>query len=552
MTTALAQAKRQRKERSLAPLGERYDAIVIGSGIGGLTSAALLANRGLSVLVLEMHYEVGGCATVFDRRGRNQGYQFDVGFHYLGDCEENGLLPCILESLDIDPISFIEQERDGFDRLCFPDFEFAIPRNIEVYRARLKEHFPSESAGIDRYVDLLVQVWGLMQFKKAPLKSLGVIPKSLLALKYKDATLAQFLDTCTRDPRLRAVIAGQHGLYLQPPSRVSLMLHAGVATHLFKGAFYPAGGGQSLSDRLAAKIESKGGTILLQARARRILVENGRVRGVEVDSKRHGQTVVEAPIVISNADPKQTFLQLLDDADTPARHRRKVEGYEMSPGFAVAYLGVRKSFRKDGWRNANLHIFPDHDFETVYADCRNGRFSARPHVFVSNSTIKDPANADAAPEGVFNLQVMAMAPSDLAAWGVCEEEFQSGTYRRSPLYRERKERIVEAMLTQADRVLPGMSDNIVYREISSPLTMRRFTGATNGTPYGLALTPAQFLNNRPGATTPLKGLYLCGVSTRNGHGIYGALMSGVEAYGAIFGRAAREKVLRKSRSYSLA
>ena len=543
--------KSRRKVRSVAPLDEQYDAIVIGSGIGGLTTAALLSKNGLKVLVLEMHYEVGGCATIFERNGKGQGYQFDVGFHYLGDCGDNGLLPCILESLEIDPLTFIEQEPSGFDRFCFPDFDFLVPRDIEEYRERLKECFPKEAAGIDRYVEMLRQVWQLMQFNKAPLKSLWVLPKSLLALKFKDATLAEFLDSCTSDPQLRAVIAGQHGLYLQPPSRASLMLHAGVATHLFKGAYYPSTGGQVLSDRLAEKIEENGGTILLRAKVRRIIVEKGRVTGVEFDSKLVGPMTVKAPLVVSNADPKQTFLDLVGETNISKKLSTKVKDYEMSPAFCIAYLGVDMDFNKNSWKNANLHIFPDYDMESVYADCRANRFSTAPHVFVSNVMLKDPQNTDAAPEGIANLQVMAMAPSSFEAWGTTRDAFLDGTYRHSKAYIATKDQYADTMLRQVNRVIPGIADRVVYREISSPLTMMRYTGASNGTSYGLALTPQQFLGNRPDAKTSVKGLYLCGVSTRNGHGIYGALMSGVEAFGAICGRGARAKVIKKSVSYVL-
>jgi phytoene dehydrogenase-like protein len=153
-------AKRIRApERNIEFSREHYDAIVIGAGIGGLTTAAVLAKRGLSVLVLEMHYELGGCATVFSRKGKGQGYQFDVGLHYIGDCGMGGLIPRILEGAGVEPLDFREQDPNGFDTLYFPDFQFKIPRGIELFRERLKSTFPAEVKGIDRYIKLLYQVW---------------------------------------------------------------------------------------------------------------------------------------------------------------------------------------------------------------------------------------------------------------------------------------------------------------------------------------------------------------------------------------------------------
>jgi phytoene dehydrogenase-like protein len=166
--------------------------------------------------------------------------------------------------------------------------------------------------------------------------------------------------------------------------------------------------------------------------------------------------------------------------------------------------------------------------------------------------LKDPDNLEAAPPGVANLQIMAMVPASFRAWGTSEAAFLDGSYRREPGYIEAKERFADSIINEVDRVIKGISAQIVYKEISSPITVRRYIGSSDGTSYGLALTPEQFLSNRPGAKTYVRGLYLCGASTRNGHGIYASLMSGVEAYGAIFGRAARAKILDKSRQYAMA
>ena len=96
---------------------DTFDVIVVGAGIGGLTAAATLANRGKQVLVLDMHYEMGGCATVFHRKGKD--YEFDVGLHYIGDCGKDGLIPRILRGAGIDDgeIRFIEQDPEGFETL---------------------------------------------------------------------------------------------------------------------------------------------------------------------------------------------------------------------------------------------------------------------------------------------------------------------------------------------------------------------------------------------------------------------------------------------------
>jgi phytoene dehydrogenase-like protein len=109
--------------------------------------------------MFDSHYVAGGCATQFSRKGK---YRFDVGLHYLGDCHPGGTFDRLLRSVGIDDQEFVPMDADGYDTLRYPGLEFRIPVGLDAYRARLLEYFPSEKAGIDRYVRLLSEV-GTMQ-----------------------------------------------------------------------------------------------------------------------------------------------------------------------------------------------------------------------------------------------------------------------------------------------------------------------------------------------------------------------------------------------------
>lgn len=511
---------------------DRWDVIVVGAGIGGLTAAALLARRGRAVLVVDRHYAAGGNATVF----RRPGYEFDVGVHYLGQCGPGGLLPRTLAAAGAE-VEFAPMDPDGFDTLVFPDFELRVPAGLDRYRDRLVEQFPSERRGIDRYIRLLGEVDLLLRAGPNPRRLLSALPGSLRAIRWSNATLAAFLDTCTRDARLRAVLAAESGDYAQPPSRASLPLHAALMAHyLQQGAFYPRGGGQVMSDRLAESIEASGGKLLLSTRVRRILVEGGRAAGVVLENKHVGQRTVRAPIVISNADIKQTLLALIEPEALRARTRKKAERWEMSPALGVLYLGVRSDVLGRRTANTNYWQSPDYDPERAYADARAGRFSERPFLFVSIASLKDPDNPRLAPPGKVNLQVMSLAPSDPRAWGVSEEQAADGSYSDDPAYLQRKRSYSERLLAEAERLFPGISGAIDRAELATPLTHSRYTLSSGGTSYGLALIPEQFLLRRPGASTEIPGLYLCGASLRTAHGISGSMQSGVMAAAAVAGR----------------
>jgi phytoene dehydrogenase-like protein len=519
---------------------EEYDAIVVGAGIGGLTAAGLLARRGLSVLVVDRHYVAGGNATVFKRPG----YEFDVGIHYLGQAYPGGALSRILEGAGARGVRFRPMDPDGFDTLVYPDLELKVPGNLELYRERLLAAFPGERRAIDANHALISQVNGLMSLATKPKAALGVLFGSFLALRNATSTLGQFLARYTRNEKLAAVIAGEGGDYALPPSQASALMHAGLMGHyLDRGAYYPEGGGQIMSDRLAESIEQSGGKILLSTHVERILVEDRKVRGVVLSNKHLGRVQVHAKIVVANSDIKQTLLELLQPGAVRRSTRERARNWKMAPALAALYLGVKAGALGSRTANTNYWIYDGYDIEGQYAEVEAGNFPRRPLLFVSIASLKDPHNRRIAPPGRVNLQLMSLAPSDPAAWGVTAEEIASGEYRESPRYQACKAEYSERLLRAANPVFPDLARHVELQELATPITHSRYTLSTGGTSYGIAASPDQFLWRRPGASTEIGGLYLCGASTRTGHGIMGAMMGGLMAAGAIVGNQLMRDVL---------
>ena len=298
-----------------------------------------------------------------------------------------------------------------------------------------------------------------------------------------------------------------------------------------------------MADRLAEAIEAAGGAIRLRTRATRILVEEGRVTGVAYDGRHHGTGVVRAPVVVSNADLKRTVLELVGVEHFPAAWVERVRAFEMALPLFVVFLGLDRPPEALPYGNVNRWLFGDYDVDDAYARLARGEMPAHPFLYVATASKKDPQNPRLAPRAHTNLQIMTIAPAQPEFWGVDAEQLRTGTYVASEGYRFRKEQLTQRLIAEAERIIPGLSQHIVLREASTPLTHTRFTGSTDGTSYGISATPGQFLEGRPGARTPVDGLLLAGASTRSGHGIAGAMVSGVVAADAVLRDGTARRVL---------
>ena len=280
-------------------MSENWDAVVIGSGLGGLTSAACLAGSGLKVLVLERHDIAGGNATVFRRHHDGDEYEFDVGVHYIGECHEGGIFPAILSSLGVgDRVTFRPFDQDQFDTVILPGLEVKIPAGWDRYVANVVEAIPQDQAAIERCLGTLRDVAREARERYLPGASTPVFDE------WAYRSLAELFDECELSAKARAVIDHWNGLYAGPPSQTAVVMHAVIADHYMQGAFYPEGGGQMIPARLVQAIEAHGGEVRCLTSVKRVIVEDRHVVGVELGDG----SIIETELVISNADHLRTCL----------------------------------------------------------------------------------------------------------------------------------------------------------------------------------------------------------------------------------------------------
>jgi phytoene dehydrogenase-like protein len=513
---------------------DRFDAIVVGSGLGGLACAAYLCAAGKRTLVLEGHSIAGGNSQVFRRTVRGRAYEFDVGVHYIGECDREGLITHILDGVGLaERVVFRPLDPDGYSTLVFPDFRFRIPAGWDRYRARLLETFPGEAEGLGRVVDALREVATqgrrLQNDECSPAELFGQ-PTAFGQWGLRPVT--ELFAAHGLSQAAQAVLLGEQGDYAVRPSKTPTVMAAGLTDHYMRGAFYPEGGGQVLAARLIEAIRANGGVVRTRAPVTRIRVEGGRVAGVEL--AKSGERI-DAEVVVSNADLKRTVLELVGAEHFPDSFLERVRAFRMSLPLFTTYLDLDLDLAAQGVPNTNWWIWGSTDLEGIYDELEHGQMPDVPLAYLTAATLKDPTNRHATPPGHTSVQIMTLVPREYATFGMAEGPHDAGSnrYHRDPEYRRRKAALIEQLLETAEQVLPGLREHVVWKEAATPLTQERFTHSTGGTSYGIEAATDQVGPLRPGAETAVPGLYLCGASTASGHGIANVLRSGVVAAGAI-------------------
>lgn len=506
----------------------RYDVIVIGSGIGGLTAALTCAKAGRSVLVLEAAKQFGGYCNPFSRKH----FWFDSGIHYIGEMGEGQSLRRQFERLDLyDAIGFRELNPEGFDRYVFPDYEVRMGKGAERFRDTLIADFPHERAGIDKFFKLLAemeQVIRLASKIKGPKSVLKLVPHAQLIWKFRNATFSEVLDSCVQDHRLRAALSGPGGDIGLPPGRASGFMMLGVLSHFLRGAYFPKGGTKAVRDAYVSALETHGADLRRNAPVSKILTSGDRVNGVRT---RAGDTYF-ADTVISNADAAFTLGTLLGRDHLSSRLLRKIDSTTQSLGSLCAFIGTDIPLQEHGIDDANIWSYPSYDIDSLYQPALDGELGSELPFFLTSPTLKDPGG-NHAPEGKHTVELITFAAFEpFRRWK------DQKTMKRDSEYKELKERMGMALVERAEKYIPGLSSHMEVHEFSTPLTNISFANVPLGAIYGPEHTPEQFGPGRYRPQGPVEGLLLCGSSVM-GAGIGTCVASGSMA-GKMALRAPRE------------
>jgi all-trans-retinol 13,14-reductase len=506
------------------------DAIVIGSGIGGLTVAALLAKRaGTRVTVLERHYVAGGYTHTF----RRPGYEWDVGLHYIGGAVgESASEVCRLFDDITDGRLRWAPMPDVFDRIIIGETQYDIPSGLERFRARMHAYFPGECAAIDRYITLVqksVRAMRLAVLDKALPPRVSRLVGGLLRApfhRYSDRTTREVLEGLTGDRKLIGVLTGQFLNYGLPPAQSSFAIHAVIADHYFDGAYYPIGGASEIARSIAPVIERAGGRILVDAAVEEIVVERGRAVGVRMADGRR----IAAPLIVSDAGMPNTFGRLLP-ASVAHAHGLTDRVCHVRPSTAMValYLGLKHTDEELGLTGTNLWIHGDYDHDRALAAYLEKPWDTPPITYISFPSAKDPTFGQRYP-GKATIEMLAFAPY---RWF---QQWEGTPWkRRGAEYDALKARFAHHLLAQLERYVPQVRGKVDYWELSTPLSNRHFANHAAGEVYGIDHTPERFREPALRPATPVKQLYLTGCDVLT-EGVTAAMYGGYLTASAILNR----------------
>ncbi|MEI1372956.1 carotene isomerase [Nostoc sp. UHCC 0926] len=480
------------------------DAIVIGSGIGGLVTATQLAAKGAKVLVLERYLIPGGSAGYFER----QGYRFDVGASMIFGLGQNGttnLLTRALSAVNVsqeaiaDPVQIHYHLPQGLN--------LKVDRVYEKFLQNLIAHFRHEEQGIRRFYEECQKVFKCLNsmdllsleepryllrvFFQHPLACLGLV-------KYLPQNAGDFARRYIKDPQLLKFIDMECYCWSVVPSDMTPMINAGMvfSDRHYGGVNYPKGGVGQIAQKLVEGLEKAGGKIQYQARVTKILTEQGKAVGVQLANGK----LYRGKRIVSNATRWDTFEQLLPAEVMPHNEKEWQQNYQKSPSFLSLHIGVKESVLPAG---TECHHILLEDWEKMTA--------AEGTVFVSIPTLLDP---DLAPSGYHIIH--AFTPHWIDDW----QELSVSEYEA------KKEEAAWRIIDRLEKIFPGLDAGLDYLEVGTPRTHRRFLGREDGTYGPIPRRKLWGLLKMPFNRTAIPGLYCVGDSTFPGQGLNAVAFSG--------------------------
>jgi all-trans-retinol 13,14-reductase len=486
--------------------------------MGGMTTAALLADVGKRVLVIEQHYVPGGFTHMFKRPG----YQWDVGVHAVGEVTSRSMTGRLLERLTRGRLKWASLG-EVYDQFYYPDgFRIDFPDNPAQFHDNLASAFPDDVPAIDRYLskvgDVARSMKGYYLARTAPRQLAPLLDRTLArdAQGYLEMNTKGVVDALSDNEHLKSVLCSQWAYYGSVPSRSSFAMQALVTKHFAWGGYYPVGGARNIACELLQTVADAGGWTRIATSVARIVLENGKAVGVELSSGEQ----IRAKRIVSAVGIASTVRKLLPPEVQAQAWAREVSALKPAPAHVCLYIGFKGDITKAGASAANKWFYETWSCENDTWHIDTDRDA--PVLYCSFPSLKDPEH-DPGPEQRHTGEVVTFVPWELfARWR------DTRWKKRGDEYDAFKADLHERLLAQFKRHMPEIAPMIDYVEMSTPLSTDNFCRPVAGSIYGLEPTPERFRCDWLRPRSPIPNLFFSGSEVAT-VGVIGAMMGGVLA-----------------------
>lgn len=481
----------------------KYDAVIIGSGLGGLECAHILSKAGMSVLLLERGTQAGGCLQSY----RRLGLAFDTGFHYVGGLDEGQSLHSAFRHLGLLRLPW-QRLDNHFDRVTIGNQTFSFAQGYDAFVETLTAAFPAERDALNKYADMLKQC-GEQQFDALNPQT----GESSVLSHFFETSAYQYLTETFHDPLLINVLCGTSLKMELRKESLPLFTFAHGNGSFIESSWRLKGDGSLIVNSLADGIRMHGGEIICNAEVRELVEKDGKL----VHAVCSNGEIYEGTIFISNIHPAVTCNLVKQSSRMKKVYRSRITHLENTFGMFTVSLRIKpQTLRYFNW---NQYIYKEPDVWAFHL--KNNPVSG---VLVSCRIPEDGSK--------YVQQVDLLTPMN---WSECEQWSHTEVGRRGEDYKAMKKRVADECITLAERFIPGLRDRITGCYTSTPLTYRNYTLTPEGSAYGLRKDFRNPMITLLSPRTPISNLLLTGQNLML-HGLHGVTMTALFTCAEVLGK----------------
>jgi len=470
----------------------KYDIVILGTGLGGLVCGYMLSKNGFKVLLLEKNQQIGGCLQTFKRFG----VKFDTGMHYIGSMMEGQILHRLFKYLNLlDDVKLSRLDENGYDRFSIAGRHFRYASGYDRFEDVLCEDFPNCREEIGKYVQQLKDI-----ANASPLYNLRKVEDNVfIEADYIKTSINDFIASITKNRVLQSVLAGNLPLYAGVRDKTPTYIHALINNFYIQSAWRIIGGSDVIAASLANSIRGFGGEIRTNSEVTDIICDDAKAVSVRLST---GE-LLEADSFISNIHPQAT-IEMLNTHLIRKAYRTRIHGLDNTISNFTLYIKFKD--KATPYLNYNYYYYKNQDVWT--ANDRRKDDPLQSYLFMHQCSAPGQQWAQSAE------MIGYMKFDEVAKWA------ETRVGRRGDDYRAFKQRTAEHYIDVLEQSFPGIRNCIESYETSTPLTYRDYTATKDGSMYGIIRDknfPTQTLVSQ---RTKVPNLFMTGQNI-NSHGILG-------------------------------